>query len=83
MFRHELKTEVEKEAEGLLGRIEENLILLERGKLDPPADGNLALFLLSDGKINHKPKIEPLLSLTMFFRRYREEFTKGAKEANT
>jgi len=72
-----------RQRERLRGRIEENLILLERGKLDPPADGNLALFLLSDGKINHKPKVEPSLSLTMFFRRYRDEFTKGAKEANT
>jgi len=83
MFRQELKTESEREAQALLGRVEENLILLERGKLDPPADGNLALFLLSDGKINDKPKVEVSVSLSIFFRRYRDEFTKGAKEANT
>ncbi len=82
-FRHELKTGNEREANALVGRVEENLILLERGKLDPPADGNLALFLLSDGKINEKPRVEVSLPLSMFFRRYRDEFTKGAKEANT
>lgn len=82
-FRHELKTESEREAQALVGRVEENLILLERGKLDPPADGNLALFLLSDGKISERPKVEVSLSLSMFFSRYREEFTRGAKENNT
>lgn len=82
-FRHELKTESEREANALLGRLEENLILLERGKLLPPADGNLGLFLLSDGKITEKPKVEVSIPLKAFFERYRKEFPKGAKEANT
>jgi hypothetical protein len=38
-----------REAHGLLERLEDNLRLLERGKLDPPGDSDLALFLLSDG----------------------------------
>src|SRR5271170_8351595 len=50
-FHHELKTESEREANALVGRVEENLILPERGKFDPPTNGDLALFLLSDGKI--------------------------------
>jgi integrase len=56
---------------------------MERGRLEPPADGDLALFLLSDGKINKKPKVEESVPLATFFRRYREEFPAGAKEANT
>jgi hypothetical protein len=83
MYHHELKTENEKEAQALVGRVEENLILLERGKLEPPTDGELALFLLSDGNINSKPKIAESLPLSTFFRRYGQEFTKGAKESNT
>ncbi len=82
-YRHELKTENEREANGLLGRLEDNLILLERGKLDPPADGELALFLLSDGKISEKPKVEVSVRLAAFFDRYRKEFPAGAKETNT
>jgi integrase len=83
MYHHELKTENEKEAQALIGRVEENLILLERGKLEPPTDGELGLFLISDGKINSKPKIAESLPLSTFFRRYAQEFTKGAKESNT
>jgi integrase len=82
-YRHELKTGSEREANGLLGRLEDNLILLERGKLDPPADGELALFLLSDGKISEKPKVEVSVRLAAYFERYRQEFPAGAKEANT
>lgn len=82
-YQHGLKTENQREAEGILGRLEENLILLERGKLEPPADGNLPLFLLTDGKINEKPKIEPSVPLKDFFRRYRDTFTEGAKESST
>lgn len=49
-YRHELKTGSEQEANALVGRVDENLILLERRKIEAPADGNFALFLLSDGK---------------------------------
>ena len=82
-YHHELQTESEREANALVGRVDENLILMERGKLDPPTDGNLALFLISDGKIAEKPKIEESLPVALFFRRYTAEFTEGAKEANT
>jgi len=82
-YQHALKTGSQREAEALLGRLEDNLILMERGKLEPPRDGELGLFLLSDGKINAKPKVEESLSLAEVFRRYKEKFTAGAKEANT
>jgi len=82
-YRHELKTGNEREANALLGRLEGNLILLERGKFDPPGDGELALFLLSDGKISQKPKVEVSVRLASYFERYRKEFPTGAKEANT
>lgn len=82
-YHHELETEEEREASAQVGRVEENLILMGRGKLVPPEDGNLALYLLSDGKINEKPKVPESISLGHFFRRYTDEFTKGAKESNT
>jgi integrase len=78
-----LKTENPREAEAFWGRLEDNLILMERGKLEPPADGELGLFLLSDGKLNAKPKVAESMSLAEVFRRYKDRFTAGAKEANT
>ena len=42
-YQHALKTKVQREAEALLGRLEDNLILMERGKLEPPQDGELGL----------------------------------------
>jgi hypothetical protein len=82
-YWQELKTGNEREANALLGRLEGNLILLERGKLDPPADEELALFLLSDGKISQKPRVDVSVRLAAYFDRYRKEFPAGAKEANT
>jgi integrase len=82
-YHFELKTENQREANALVGRLEDNLILLERGKLNPPADGDLGTFLISDGKINEKPKVEESLPLSTFFRRYRQEYPTGAKEPNT
>ena len=49
-------TDDEREAEGLLGRFEENLRLLARGRLELPDDTDLGLFLLSDGRLNEKPR---------------------------
>ncbi len=46
-----LKTTDRKEAEGCLARLEENLRLVERGRLIPPPDADIPTFLLSDGKI--------------------------------
>ena len=77
-YRHELKTGNEREANALLGRLEGNLILLERGKLDPPVDGELPLFLLLDGKIGEKSKVEVSVRLATYFDRYRKEFPAGA-----
>src|SRR2546423_10071620 len=51
-YQHPLKTSNQREAEGCLGRLEENLRLLERGRLELPPDADLADFLLSDGKVN-------------------------------
>jgi integrase len=82
-YQHALKTANQREAEALLGRLEDNLILMERGKLEPPSDGELGVFLISDGRINAKPKIAESLPLGEMFRRYQERFTQGAKEAST
>lgn len=78
-----LKTDDEREAEGLLGRFEENLRLLERGRLELPEGADLGLFLLSDGKLNEKPKPKAYPTLGAVFDLYEGTLTAGAKEANT
>jgi integrase len=82
-LHHSLKTQNRKEAESCLSRLEENLRLLERGRLEIPPGAELALFLISDGKLNEKPVIEKPLSLDEFFRGYREKLPEGTKEPNT
>jgi hypothetical protein len=50
-FRVNLKATEPKEADGCLARLEENLRLVERGRLDVPPGADLGLFLISDGKL--------------------------------
>ena len=50
-FRVNLKATEAKEANGCLARLEENLRLVERGRLDVPPGADLGLFLISDGKL--------------------------------
>ncbi len=54
-------------AASLLGRLEENLALLERGRWEPPPDCDVGLFLLSDGKVGAKQVAEVSLTLKESF----------------
>lgn len=65
----------------MLGRLEDNLRLLERGKLDVPPGADLCLFLLSDGKLHLAAKAERTLRLAEFFEKYGD--SANGKEANT
>jgi integrase len=79
-----LKTGKEHEAESSLVRFEENLRLVERGRMELPPDAEVGPFLLSDGKVGHsqKPVAVPL-TLQEVFDVYRKHLTAGTKEANT
>lgn len=79
-----LKTDDESEARGSLARLEENLRLLERGRIDPPAGANLGLFLLTDGRVTGKKVVAPPEpTLAELFEHYAKNLTAGSKEANT
>lgn len=89
-FRHSgqnlqcpLKAEDRKDAENCLARFEENYRLYLRGRLLPPADADLGIFLLSDGKLNHTPELKPTVTLGQLFDHYRTHHPEGVKEANT
>ncbi len=55
-FKKSLRTSSRKAAEGRLSRLEENLGLVDSGRLVIPDDADIASFLLSDGQINGKHK---------------------------
>lgn len=72
VFRHQgkrytrgLDTKDEKVARRLKDRLEENLDLLKRGRLEF-SGGDLVTFLLSDGKLNEESKV-PTLTLKKLF----------------
>ncbi len=79
-FKRSLKTEDAREAAGRLARVEENLRLIEAGRLVLPEHGDLAAFLLSDGKLNGKPQVAERLLLQGVLKRYREALPEGALE---
>jgi integrase len=83
-FQHSLKTTDPKEANGCLARLEENLRLLERGRLQLPPDADLPTFLLSDGKVAAKPQVvTTVLTLDALCQRYVEVHSNGAMERNS
>ena len=58
-FKRSLKTDDPREAAGRLARVEENIRLVESGRLVLPEHADPASFLLSDGKLNGKPQGRP------------------------
>ena len=78
-----LKTTDAKEAEACRGRVEENLRLVERGRLTVPAGADLGLFLLSDGKLEQPVSLARTVRLAELFATYQTQFTAGAKEVIT
>ncbi|MDA7980770.1 MAG: site-specific integrase [Pirellulales bacterium] len=51
-FKKSLRTKDERDATARLHRIDENIRLVESGRLVPPDDADLGSFLLSDGRLN-------------------------------
>lgn len=82
-FSRTLKTGNAKKAEAGKARLEENLADLERGRLELPPGADLLTFLLSDGKLQQKVRIEKELTLGDFFKQYRGDLPEGAKESST
>lgn len=82
-FHVNLKATDPKEADGCRGRLEENLRLVERGRMAVPPGADLGLFLLSDGKLEQPVEVARPVRLAELFECYRTQFTAGAKEAIT
>src|SRR5262249_55227668 len=78
-----LKETTQKEANACLARLEENLRLVERGRLTVPDGADFGLFLLSDGKLERPVQLVRSVTLTKMFTDYQTHFTAGPKESTT
>lgn len=70
-YKRPLDTRDRKEADRVTARLEENIKLVERGRLELRHDVDLPTFLLSDGKRAQSPKLPDVLTLEDLFERYR------------
>jgi len=82
-FVRSLKTSDEDEALGRKLRVEENIRLIESGRLQVPVGADLVMFLLSDGKLTKKPAVEASLTLTALFTAFFEQLPEGSIEKTT
>ena len=70
-YKRALDTKDRNEANQIAARLEENIRLVERGRLALPEDVDLPTFLLSDGKLAQAPKPPEVVTLDDLFDRYR------------
>ena len=82
-FKRSLRTKERKDAETHLARLEENIRLVERGRLVIPEGANAATFLLSDGKLNQKPRVSKAVTLTDVCDKFFQAVPSGAIEENS
>jgi len=82
-FVRSLKTSDRDEATAKKLRIEENIKLVESGRLTIPDDADPVTFLLSDGKLDRKPVARASLTLSKLFKTFFDDLPAGSLEENT
>lgn len=82
-FKRSLKTSEEREALSILGRVEETIRLMERGRLDLPPDADPGVFILSDGKLNRKATTEQGRTVRNLVTLYQKSLPKDSKAPTT
>jgi integrase len=81
-FSRSLKTDDEKQAQSAKAAIEENLRLIERGRLEIPSGADVASFLLSNGKVSGSITVNTL-TLKDLFEAYFSALPDGSLEEST
>ena len=82
-FIRSLKTSNEDEALAKKLRVEENIRLVEAGRLEIPDDADVVTFLLSDGKLAKKPEATSTLTLAQVCKQFFDDLPEGSLEAST
>ncbi|MFT5323264.1 MAG: hypothetical protein ACI8P0_001112 [Planctomycetaceae bacterium] len=84
IFRTSLKTTEQRVANAAVSRVDENLRLVETGRLELPSDTReLPTYLLSDGRLKAKPALPRLTSISEVFVAYRDAMSNGSMESNS
>jgi len=82
-FQRALKTTQRKEAHAQIARIDDLITLIERGRIEVPADVDPGDFIVSDGRMAKARPIRELCRLGELFDAYRSTLPEGAKEVRT
>lgn len=82
-FVRSLKTTDEDEATARRLRVEENIRLVESGRLELPDNADVLTFLLSDGRMASKPVLRKRLSLETLFSEFFEAIPDGNLQKTT
>ncbi|MGB7344854.1 tyrosine-type recombinase/integrase [Rubripirellula reticaptiva] len=82
-YKRSLKTKNETEAQTRLHRLEENIRLVESGRLELPDNADAPIFLLSDGKLESKRSATERVQLSGLFQRYFDGIPDDALEDTT
>ncbi|MGE0529460.1 MAG: tyrosine-type recombinase/integrase [Bdellovibrionales bacterium] len=82
-YSHTLKTNNRHQAEILLGGVEKTLWRLEQGLLELPLGADIVSFVLTDGKVSHKPEQAKVLTLETLCNQFQNQLPLGAMEENS
>ncbi len=82
-YKRSLDTLDERTALAAVARVSETLRDIKRGRLQVPEDADPGLFILSDGKVETKPEVQQIRTLTDLFAVYEASLPCGAKEEST
>ena len=70
-FKRSLKTKIHRKAEAAARHIEENIRLIEGGRMTLPEDADIATFLMSDGRLRKKVKTQESIRLDNLLDRFK------------
>jgi hypothetical protein len=79
-FKRSLKTTSKRKADATCTRLDENIRLVDAGRLTLPDDADPATFLLSDGKLDSKPRLRKTIRLGGLCDEYKKSMPEGALE---
>ena len=82
-FKRSLKTKHERKASAAASHVEENIRLIEAGRMELPDDVDVPTFLMSDGKLQDKPRVKSSTRLKDLLAEYTEATPAGALESTT
>lgn len=83
-LKKSLRTSNQRTAEARLLQLEENIRLVEKGRMEIPDDVDIVEFLLSDGKVDGKPRRKKTLrTLKQFRTAFLDSIPEGSLEAST